>query len=102
MKSILITTTLATAVVVLSEPLRAAPAQSSFDTCVKAFVLTLPEKVGAAPRLRDARLVGRVNRDEAPVELEMIATNPKNNKVVWKATCVVNERGELVAMRDRR
>jgi hypothetical protein len=102
MKPTLILATVTTIAMGLPASLYAAPASAAYDRCVKAFVLTLPEKIGAAPRLRESRFIGSDHRGDTPAEYAMTATNPKTNQAVWKAVCTVDSHGEVVAMRDAR
>ena len=71
-----------------------------FDNCVKAFMQTLPEKIGSSPRLREARYVDQtLNGFAVDDELTMVASNPTTNRAVLKATCTFNSAGEVTGMR---
>jgi hypothetical protein len=67
----------------------------AFDSCVKAFVASLSNKVGAAPKLREARYISNAPFGEQPTELLMKARSPHNNRVVASALCTVSSRGEV-------
>jgi hypothetical protein len=72
-----------------------------FDNCVKAFMQTLPEKIGSSPRLREARYVDQTFGGIAVEdELTMVARNPTTNRALVKATCSFNSSGEVTAMRQ--
>jgi hypothetical protein len=73
---------------------------AGFDSCVTAFVNSLPEKLGSSPRLKAAHYVDSLGGSYAPSELIMTARNSKTNKTVWKSSCVVNSSGEVTGMRD--
>jgi hypothetical protein len=73
---------------------------AGFSSCVKAFVDSLPSKIGSAPKLLESTYLPDVSDDSEPTELAMIARNPKTKKAVWKASCFVNSRGEVTRLKD--
>jgi hypothetical protein len=73
---------------------------AGFDSCVKAFVDSLPSKIGSAPKILDSKYLPDVRDGSEPTELAMVARNPKTKKAVWKATCLVNSRGEVTKLLD--
>jgi hypothetical protein len=101
MNKTLITVSMTT-IVALGTPILslAAAVPKAHDNCVKAFVASLPEKIGGAPRLLESHYIDKTFGDTVPAELEMTASRPTDNKTVWRAVCYVNSRGEVTGMRD--
>lgn len=97
----LIATLAATATVITPMVGHAAANPPAFDSCVKAFVASLTSKIGATPKLREARYVDNTGTIVQPSELEMIARTPRDNRAIARATCYVNDRGEVVSMTHR-
>ena len=88
----------ATATIITPMVGQAAANPPAFDSCVKAFVASLSSKVGVAPKLREARYVNTTGTFEQPSELEMTARSAHNSRAIARATCYVNDRGEVVSM----
>jgi len=81
----------------------AAASQAAFHGCVQAFMSSLSAKLDAAPKLREARLVGEPDPlrafSSAPLELAMTAINPRDNRRVARATCTVTKTGEVLSLK---
>jgi len=86
----------------LAAPMLTAAATTplGFDNCVKAFMQTLPEKLGSSPRLREAKYLDQAAGLAKTDALTMIAHNPKTNRPLLKATCRYNSAGEVTSLRD--
>lgn len=88
--------------VLLASPIPAHNATDppAFDSCVKAFLASLPGKGGAAPKLREARYIDNTTIVGQPTELQMQARSPHTNRVVASALCTVSSRGEVALSSD--
>ena|SRR5258706_7868935 len=80
--------------------LAAASTPVGFDNCVKAFMQTLPEKLGSSPRLREAKYIEQNADGLLQNELVMMARNPRTNQLLLKATCRYNSAGEVTSISD--
>jgi hypothetical protein len=78
----------------------AATTPIGFDNCVKAFMQTLPEKIGSSPRLREAKYVDQSPDRPPQYELIMTARSSRTNRLLLTATCRYNSAGEVTAMGD--
>jgi hypothetical protein len=63
------------------------------QACLDAFMKNLAEKYQPAPRLREARFdddLGTTAAENRGESWYLTATNPRNNRIVARATCLFN------------
>lgn len=79
---------------------QSAQAPTELDTCVKAFMSSLSNKYGTAPKLRSAEYVDTGLLSSASRQLALTATDARDHRTLARAVCTVNAQGEVVDLRD--
>lgn len=79
---------------------QASNAPVALNSCVKAFMTSLSSKYATAPKLRDAYYVDNGAVFSQAHQLELTATNPRDNSRVARAVCTVDAQGQVVDLRD--
>ena len=94
---------LVTAALILATSVQAGTAGNTpaEQACLDAFMNDLAGKFQPAPRLRDAKFEeepGATAMQGSAESWDLTATNPRNNRTVARATCVVRNSGAVVEL----